>query len=97
MSRSANRLEDQLADQAFRDELTGLPNRALFRERAQHAISAMQYTQRGIAIALLDLDRFKDINDTLGHQAGDALLVEVARQLTESAETNVTIARFGGG
>ena len=90
------RLEDQLADQAFRDELTGLPNRALFRERAQHAISAMQYTQRGIAIALLDLDRFKDINDTLGHQAGDALLVEVARQLTESAETNVTIARFGG-
>jgi diguanylate cyclase (GGDEF)-like protein len=81
--------------QAAHDALTGLPNRLLFREHAGHAIGEAM-GDRGPAVALIDLDRFKDVNDTLGHNAGDRLLVQVAERLVQTVGERATVARFGG-
>jgi|GEM_PF-215810 len=89
-------LEKQLTHQAFHDTLTGLPNRALFQDRVEHALA--QAVRRGttLALAMLDLDDFKVVNDLRGHGAGDAMLREVARRLITTLRTSTTIARLGG-
>ena len=97
-------LEDKLAHQAFHDTLTGLPNRALFVDRLGHALSiARQNAVRDgasdegkVALLFLDLDNFKHVNDSLGHDAGDMLLVEVARRMKACLRPGDTVARFGG-
>jgi diguanylate cyclase (GGDEF)-like protein/PAS domain S-box-containing protein len=89
-------LESQLTHQAFHDALTGLPNRALFADRVAHAVSRRQAAPHSLAVILLDLDDFKNVNDTLGHAAGDELLRETSRRLELSIRPGDTLARFGG-
>jgi len=90
-------LESKLAHQAFHDALTGLPNRALFMDRLQMALARSDGTGTVIAVLFLDLDGFKVINDSLGHDAGDQLLVAVAERLQRCVPpTAGTIARLGG-
>jgi len=89
-------LEQQLMHQAFHDELTGLPNRALFQDRVEHALARAARRGGTVAMAMLDLDDFKIVNDTLGHGAGDALLGEVAQRLQKALRSSTTIARLGG-
>ena len=92
----SQRSRDRLEDLALRDTLTGLPNRAVFEDRLRHAIEAAKRSRERVFIGLLDLDRFKLINDTLGHVVGDQLLVEVANRLGQAARPQDTIARMGG-
>ncbi len=89
--------EEQLAYDAFHDALTGLPNRALFMDRLQHVITASQRSvEPHYAALFLDLDRFKIVNDTLGHAIGDQLLIVVSRRLSECIRPGDTVARLGG-
>ncbi len=90
-------LEDQLRHQALHDPLTALPNRALFVDRVQHALERTSRQPAGsIAVLFLDLDDFKTINDSLGHEAGDRLLQAVADRLKHGLRTEDTAARLGG-
>lgn len=89
-------LEAELAHQAFHDDLTGLPNRALFMDRLNHALDRATRHQGNIAILFLDLDDFKLINDSLGHKVGDQLLVAVAERLQRCRRSGDTVARLGG-
>jgi diguanylate cyclase (GGDEF)-like protein/PAS domain S-box-containing protein len=89
-------LEQELAHQAFHDSLTGLSNRAVFRDRLGHALARSERTAHPLAVLLLDLDGFKTINDSLGHDAGDELLVAVGERLQASARASDTVARLGG-
>ena len=89
-------LEAELLHQAFHDSLTGLANRALFRDRLGHALTRRGTSGGCVAILFLDLDGFKEINDTLGHSSGDELLVLVAERLTGQVRAGDTVARFGG-
>jgi diguanylate cyclase (GGDEF)-like protein len=82
--------------QAVHDALTGLPNRVLFRDRVEEAIHASRRTGRGCAVMLMDLNHFKEINDTLGHHQGDRLLQEVAVRLRATLRGSDTVARLGG-
>lgn len=88
--------EIELERQAFHDPLTGLANRALFMDRLAHALAGAARRRDNAAIIFVDLDRFKLINDNLGHDAGDELLVAVARRLLGSLRAEDTAARFGG-
>ncbi len=81
---------------AFRDTLTGLPNRALFHDRFEHAVAIGERRKTSTALLFIDLDRFKAVNDTMGHAAGDELLREVARSLTEAGRSHDSVARLGG-
>jgi diguanylate cyclase (GGDEF)-like protein/PAS domain S-box-containing protein len=90
------RTRDRLEDLALRDTLTGLPNRAVFQDRLRESIAAAKQSGERVFIGLLDLDRFKVINDTLGHVVGDQLLIEVANRLRRAARPQDTIARMGG-
>jgi len=87
---------EQLTRQAFRDALTGLPNRALFMDRLTHGLTRARRRHEHVAVLFLDLDRFKVINDTLGHTVGDQLLVEVSNRLGSSLRPGDTVARLGG-
>ena len=78
--------------QATHDSLTGLPNRKLFEQRAMLALHEF----KGVAVVLLDLDRFKDVNDTLGHPVGDSLLIHLSERLSRAVPGHATVARFGG-
>ncbi len=88
--------DERLRHEAYHDAVTGLPNRSLFKERLDFALSLARRSDLGIAVAMLDLDRFKEVNDTLGHEQGDRLLVEVGRRLAAALGESDTIARFGG-
>ncbi|OLE28552.1 MAG: hypothetical protein AUG44_07155, partial [Actinobacteria bacterium 13_1_20CM_3_71_11] len=89
-------LSDELHRRAFRDDLTGLANRALFTDRLHHALLRRPDPDRDIAVIFVDLDDFKTINDSLGHQAGDTLLTQVAARLPAALRPADTIARLGG-
>jgi diguanylate cyclase (GGDEF)-like protein/PAS domain S-box-containing protein len=88
--------EAQLEHQAFHDTLTGLPNRALFRNRVEHALVARGRQSLPVAVLFLDIDDFKDVNDSLGHAAGDKVLQEVGRRLDGCMRAVDTAARLGG-
>lgn len=90
------RAEEQLYSLAHNDSLTGLPNRILFRDRLKQAIAYANRQKRSVALLFLDLDRFKVINDSLGHPIGDRLLQFVANALQSSVREIDTVARFGG-
>jgi diguanylate cyclase (GGDEF)-like protein/PAS domain S-box-containing protein len=89
-------LEERLVMQAFHDDLTGLANRALFKDRMEHALSRRSTDRRLVGLLFLDLDRFKTVNDSLGHQVGDGLLVAIAERLHAVLRPADTIARLGG-
>jgi diguanylate cyclase (GGDEF)-like protein/PAS domain S-box-containing protein len=89
-------LEHELQHQAFHDALTGLPNRALFHERLNRAIARSRRTKSNFGVLFLDLDNFKIINDSLGHEAGDAMLKMVSNRLTKCIREDDTLARLGG-
>ncbi|HEY5436501.1 MAG TPA: diguanylate cyclase [Candidatus Limnocylindrales bacterium] len=86
----------ELGRRALHDDLTGLPNRALFWEHLAHRLELADRRQTGFAVLFLDLDDFKVVNDTLGHAAGDRLLVDVASRLRASLRAGDTAARVGG-
>ncbi len=95
------RLQAQLQHNAEHDPLTDLPNRALFTRRVQQALSGRRASDRGAAlrgtaVLFIDLDGFKGVNDTIGHQAGDELLVQAARRLQEAVRKGDTASRLGG-
>jgi diguanylate cyclase (GGDEF)-like protein len=95
-SRTLRRQAAETARLALLDPLTGLPNRRLLNERLERASAASARTGDSVGLILLDIDRFKEVNDTLGHPRGDALLVEVARRLKEVVRDTDTVARLGG-
>ena len=88
--------EQRIHHQAFHDALTGLPNRSLLLDRLDHAITGSRRGDHNTAVLFLDLDRFKVVNDSLGHDVGDDLLKEVATRLTSSLRKADTVARLGG-
>jgi len=90
------RLEEELTRQAFHDGLTDLANRALFRDRLDHALAQSARARDALAVLLVDLDGFKQVNDSLGHDAGDHLLREVAGRFAAVTRPGDTLARLGG-
>jgi diguanylate cyclase (GGDEF)-like protein/PAS domain S-box-containing protein len=88
--------EEQLSHQAFHDSITGLANRALFRDRVLHAIERQERDQRPVAVLFMDLDDFKTVNDSMGHAAGDQLLREVGERIRRELRAADTAARLGG-
>jgi diguanylate cyclase (GGDEF)-like protein len=90
------RTELELVRLAHFDQLTSLPNRTLLRERVDHALARAMRAGSGVATLILDMDRFKEINDMLGHEIGDKLLVEAARRIRASVRDQDTVARLGG-
>jgi diguanylate cyclase (GGDEF)-like protein len=90
------RSEAETRHQALHDPLTGLPNRALFRDRLQHALALSRRRDTTLAVLFLDVDNFKVVNDSLGHEAGDELLTALAPRLGEAVRAGDTVARFGG-
>ena len=88
--------ERRIRQLAHYDALTGLPNRAQFNQVLDHALSRAQRAGTAVALLFVDLDRFKNINDTLGHDAGDSMLREVAARLRQCLRTSDVVARFGG-
>jgi diguanylate cyclase (GGDEF)-like protein/PAS domain S-box-containing protein len=91
-----SRVEGEVRHQALHDALTGLPNRALFLDRLTHALARARRQRTGLAVLFADLDGFKQVNDTLGHHAGDEVLVGVALRLTSVLRSSDSLARFGG-
>jgi diguanylate cyclase (GGDEF)-like protein/PAS domain S-box-containing protein len=91
-----NRLDAELRRQALHDTLTGLPNKSLFDDRVAHALGRAARSGGSVAVLFLDLDNFKVVNDSLGHSAGDELLIAVSTRLLSVLKAGDTIARFGG-
>ncbi len=89
-------LEEQLRQLAFHDSLTLLANRNLFRDRVHHALTLAQRGHSSVAVMFLDLDNFKNINDSLGHDAGDRLLQAAAQRIIKTTRSSDTVARLGG-
>lgn len=89
-------LEEQLTHQALHDPLTKIANRVLFRDRVDHALSKQRRDSTSLAVLFLDLDNFKSVNDSIGHGAGDKLLIAVAQRLQDSLRSSDTAARLGG-
>ncbi len=96
MTTRLKELYQSLEHMAYTDPLTQLPNRALFVDRLQQAVLHARRDNRPFALFIMDLDRFKDINDTLGHQVGDQLLTQVAQRLRTKLRESDTVARLGG-
>ena len=90
------RLEEQLAHQALHDSLTNLANQSLFRDRVEHALARLERSDGNLAVLFLDLDNFKTVNDSLGHSAGDRLLIGVTERLEQCLRAADTAARLGG-
>ena len=90
------RAEETMAHLALHDSLTDLPNRALLHERLRQAILAARRTDQSLALLVMDMDRFKEVNDTLGHYYGDVLLRQVGERLREGLRASDTVARLGG-
>lgn len=95
-TRELVKLNSKLEHYAFYDSLTGLPNRRLFMDRMQHALALARRDQHSVALLFMDLNRFKQVNDKLGHEAGDLLLAEVASRLNSTLRSSDTLARVGG-
>jgi diguanylate cyclase (GGDEF)-like protein len=89
-------LEEKIQQMAFHDSLTGLPNRKLFSDRLGIALAHAQRNQNKVVVAMIDLDHFKEINDTLGHNVGDLFLKATAERLDAALRKGDTVARFGG-
>ena len=89
-------LEEQLRQLAFHDPLTLLANRSLFRNRVEHALTLAHRSRQLVAVMFLDLDNFKNVNDSMGHAAGDRLLQAAAQRLVKSTRPSDTVARLGG-
>ena len=87
---------ESLLKQAYYDDLTGLPNRQLFKDRLERELAHAKRTHTQVALIYIDLDRFKNVNDSMGHSAGDALLLEVGRRLAAHVRESDTLARLGG-
>jgi len=87
---------EKIQYQAYHDPLTGLPNRVLLHDRLKVALTQAEYKHQMVAVLLIDLDRFKNINETLGHRMGDLLLQNVAERVTECAREGDTVSRLGG-
>ncbi|HHX24063.1 MAG TPA: diguanylate cyclase [Thermoanaerobacterales bacterium] len=90
------RQEKQINFMAYYDTLTRLPNRTLFRDRFNQAVLLAERTNKIIAVIFMDLDSFKNVNDTIGHEGGDRLIIEVSRRLSETFRKSDTVSRFGG-
>lgn len=90
------RMEQRVWHEANYDALTGLPNRRLFRDRLSEEIKRSRRSGRSLALLLIDLDRFKEVNDTLGHDAGDKLLIEAAKRISSCLRESDNVARPGG-
>jgi diguanylate cyclase (GGDEF)-like protein/PAS domain S-box-containing protein len=91
-----NLIQQRIQHLAYHDSLTGLPNRSLLQDRASQAISRAERTGKKLAVMFIDIDNFKNVNDTLGHDVGDELLRQVASRLRSSVRDHDTIARQGG-
>jgi hypothetical protein len=87
--------EEALSDQALRDAVTELPNRRALSDRIGSALQRLRRNPGLVAVLFCDLDRFKDVNDSMGHQVGDEMLVEVARRLRAALRPQDTVARLG--
>ena len=96
VTRRLRRQVEEIEHQAMHDSLTGLPNRVLFRDRLEQALLGAKRRPGEVAVMFLDLDRFKEVNDTLGHESGDTLLREVGQRLAHSLRAGDTVARLGG-
>jgi diguanylate cyclase (GGDEF)-like protein len=96
VTRRLRRQVEEIEHQAMHDHLTGLPNRVLFRDRVEQALYSAKRNPGEVAVMFLDLDRFKEVNDTLGHESGDVLLREVGQRLAHSLRAGDTVARLGG-
>lgn len=88
--------EEKIQQMAFHDSLTGLPNRKLFSDRLGIVLAQAKRNKKKVGIVMLDLDNFKDVNDTFGHDVGDTLLKAVAERLSGTLRKSDTVARFGG-
>src|SRR5205085_8494797 len=87
---------EEIAHRALHDSLTGLPNMSLFADRLESALARLSRNPATIAVMFLDLDRFKQVNDRLGHAAANSLLVETVRRVEHVVRPTDTVARFGG-
>ena len=96
MAEALQEQHGQLERQAFTDSLTGIPNRALFEDRARHALDRTLRTSERVAVLMIDLDDFKLVNDGLGHASGDELIAAAARRIDEATRPSDTVARLGG-
>ena len=90
------KFEEQLAHHVLHDPLTSLPNRTLFLDRVERALARAERLKKRVAVLILDLDRFKVVNDSLGHSVGDQLLIQMAKRLQASLNPGDTVARLGG-